>query len=208
MEKNEKIMLYRRVSPVPEKMTKKITGGRLNGLTDIKPQWRIEKLTEEFGICGFGWYYNIIKQWLEDGSNEQKIAFVNIELFVKIDNEWSKPILGIGGSSFIANEKNGLYTSDECYKMALTDAISVACKALGIGADVYIGQGVTKYAEVLEAPKETANKPILTKEHKSYDKIIEALASGNYQINQYKEIFEIPDNIEQQIKIDVEKYGK
>ncbi len=52
-------------------------------------------------------------------------------------DEWSKPIQGTGGASYIAAEKNGLYTSDECYKMALTDAISVACKALGVGADIY-----------------------------------------------------------------------
>ena len=31
-----------------------------------------------------------------------------------------------------------MYTSDECYKMALTDALSVACKALGVAADVLL----------------------------------------------------------------------
>ena len=46
---------------------------------------------------------------------------------------------------FVAKERNGLYTSDECYKMALTDAISVACKALGFGADVYWQADRTKY---------------------------------------------------------------
>ena len=51
--------------------------------------------------------------------------------------EWSKPIVGVGGSMFIAKEKSGPYTSDEAYKMALTDAISVSCKALGIAADIY-----------------------------------------------------------------------
>ena len=38
-------------------------------------------------------------------------------------------------------------TSDECYKMAYTDAISVAAKALGIGADVYWAAGRTKYSQ-------------------------------------------------------------
>lgn len=46
---------------------------------------------------------------------------------------------------FVAKERNGLYTSDECFKMALTDAISVAAKALGIGADVYWQADATKY---------------------------------------------------------------
>lgn len=74
-----------------------------------------------------------------DGANGEKIAIVDIELYVKVNGEWSEPIEGTGGSSFIAKEKNGLYTSDECFKMAYTDAISVACKSLGMGADVYWG---------------------------------------------------------------------
>ena len=45
----------------------------------------------------------------------------------------------------MANEKNGPYVSDECFKMALTDAISVACKALGVGALVYWDKDATKY---------------------------------------------------------------
>ena len=39
----------------------------------------------------------------------------------------------------IAKEKAGLYTSDEAYKMAVTDALSVALKALGVAADIYLG---------------------------------------------------------------------
>lgn len=46
---------------------------------------------------------------------------------------------------FVSLEKNGLHTSDECFKMALTDAISVACKALGIGADIYWERDTDKY---------------------------------------------------------------
>ena len=38
-------------------------------------------------------------------------------------------------------ESKGAYVSDECYKMALTDALSVAMKALGVAADVYFEAG-------------------------------------------------------------------
>lgn len=55
------------------------------------------------------------------------------------------PISGTGGSSFVALEKSGLKMSDECFKMATTDAISVACKQLGFGADVYWNKDKTKY---------------------------------------------------------------
>lgn len=150
--------LYDSFRKVPEEAKKKITGGRLNGFTDINPMWRIKKLTEQFGACGIGWYYDITETNLEKGANDEVAAFVKINLFVKHDSEWSNPIQGIGGSMFVSKEKNGMYTSDECLKMALTDAISTSCKALGIGADVYFEKDKTKYDAKPEQPQQ---KPIV-----------------------------------------------
>lgn len=142
----ENLTLYNLVRGVPDAAKREISAGRLRGKTDINPMWRIKILTEQFGACGFGWRYEIISEQIVDGAAGEKVAFVRINLYIKMDGEWSAAIPGTGGSSFIAKEKNGLYTSDECYKMALTDAISVACKALGIGADVYWGADATKYS--------------------------------------------------------------
>lgn len=138
--------IYNAVREVPETAKKPIQAGRLKGKTDINPMWRIKVLTEQFGTCGFGWYYKVTKQWLEP-CGDQMVAFVNIELYVKIGEEWSAPIFGTGGSMLVEQESRGLHVSDECYKMATTDAISVACKQLGIGADVYWQSDATKYAE-------------------------------------------------------------
>ena len=90
--------------------------------------------------------------------------FIQVNLYVK-DKEWSKPIVGVGGSTFIAKEKSGLYTSDEAYKMALTDAISVSCKALGIAADIYWSKDNTKYTKT-EEPKETPKADAITEADK------------------------------------------
>jgi hypothetical protein len=140
----ENLELYEKVRSVPENAKKKITGGRLKGMTDINPMWRIKKLTEEFGVCGIGWIPKIVRTWLDFGENNEVIASVEIELRVKVDGEWSEPIPGIGGSKAVVKEQNGVYTDDECYKKAYTDALSVACKALGMGADVYWDEN-TKY---------------------------------------------------------------
>jgi hypothetical protein len=156
------LTLWNKVRVVPEEAKKKITGGRLNGKTDINPMFRIKTLTEQFGICGIGWYYEITRQWLEQGNKIagtddcETAAFVNINLYIKQGEDWSKPVPGTGGSSFITKESKGNYTSDEAYKMALTDAISVACKALGIGADVYWEQDKisTKYSKDEKAEKD------------------------------------------------------
>lgn len=138
--------LYNKVRQVPEEAKKTIRGGRLKGMTDINPMWRIKALTEQFGPCGIGWYYTIDDRWIDTSmAKDEMTANVIISLYYKVDDEWSKPVQGIGGSMLVASEKNGLYVNDECFKMATTDAISVACKALGMGADVYWDKDNTKY---------------------------------------------------------------
>lgn len=140
----ENLELYEKFRSVPEEAKKPIAGGRLKGKTDINPMWRIKALTEAFGPCGIGWYYKTVNKWMESYGDETA-AFVDIELYVKTEGGWSMPIPGTGGSMFAAKEKNYIYVSDECYKMATTDAISVACKQLGFGADVYWGSDRSKY---------------------------------------------------------------
>lgn len=143
----ENLELYNAVRDVPENAKKDITAGRLKGKTDINPMWRIMTLTEKFGICGIGWKYTIEKETIIEGANGEKAAFVSINLYIKEGDNWSDAIPGSGGSMFVTKEKAGLYVSDECFKMALTDALSVACKALGIGADVYWNTNSTKYTK-------------------------------------------------------------
>ena len=52
---------------------------------------------------------------------------------------------------FVAKESKGMHTSDECFKMALSDAIGTACKALGMSADIYFSKDKTKYTGGQEA---------------------------------------------------------
>ena len=144
----DNLELYEKVRQVPERAQKKIEAGRLKGMTDINPMWRIKVLTEQFGVCGVGWKPQIVRTWIDNGANGEAITNVEILLFVKIEGQWSEGIPGIGGSRLVSKENSGLYTDDECYKKAYTDAISVACKLLGIGADVYWEKDSTKYSPV------------------------------------------------------------
>ena len=144
-QQDKRMDIYNRSRECPKTALREIQSGRLKGKSDINPMWRIKKLTELFGPCGIGWKYTIDKQWTETCSTGEIAAFVNISLYYKYDGQWSEAIIGTGGSSFVAAEKSGLHLSDECYNMALTDAISVACKALGVAADVYWNMDATKY---------------------------------------------------------------
>ncbi len=145
--------IYNIVRVVPEEAKKPIEGGRLSGMTDINPMWRIKTLTEQFGVCGIGWYTEIVNKEIYP-VGEEIIVSVDCNLYIKIDGEWSKPISGTGGSKLISAESKGLFNDDEAFKKAETDAISVCCKKLGIGADVYWNKdGESKYT-----PAERQNK--------------------------------------------------
>lgn len=152
----DNMQIYNFARAVPDEAKKTITGGKLNGMTDINPMWRIEKLTELFGPCGIGWWTENEEYWTEDGANGEKLAFCRLGLVYKFINEKDKectsiPVYGVGGATIIAKTKNGMQSSDECYKMARTDAISVCCKMLGFGASVYWERGESKYNQGRDA---------------------------------------------------------
>lgn len=157
----ENLKIYNLVSNTPTEARKEIQAGRLKGMTDINPMWRIKKLTEVFGICGIGWKYVITSKKLENGCKGQISAFVDIDLFIKVNGEWSDAIPGTGGASFVTDERTGLYQSDECFKMALTDAISVSCKAIGMSSDIYFSKDNSKYTI---PNNDTATKPNLAEQ--------------------------------------------
>lgn len=180
---SDNMALYNKARVVPENAKKPINAGRLKGMTDINPMWRIQRLTEMFGPCGIGWWYDITKKEIVyDEITNTKAAFVDILLWY-INPEtggMSQAIPGTGGSAFVAQERNGPYLSDEAFKMALTDALSVACKALGIGADVYWEAGRTKYnpgnSNASEAPSKAAEVKMAAKGQIDY---INEIATDN-----------------------------
>lgn len=155
---NENLRFYEQLRKVPEEAKKPILAGRLKNMTDINPVFRIKTMTETFGPCGIGWKYVVTKQWQESFGQEVK-AFTNIDLFIKVDGEWSDAIPGTGGATLVEANKSGFYVNDEGFKMSLTDALSVAMKSLGVAADVYYARDAVssdnKYAQNYTQPSQT-----------------------------------------------------
>lgn len=155
----DKMHLYESLRAVPKEAQKSFNNGRFSG-TDINPMWRIKKMTETFGPVGKGWYYEIAARELVTASDGATCAFVAVNLYVKHDGEWSKPIYGEGGNTFATRTKSGyIQVSDEAYKMALTDAISNATKQLGLGADVWFEKDVTKYTQQPQPQPQEQQQP-------------------------------------------------
>lgn len=164
--------LWNQVKRPPETALKTIGGGRLKGMTDINPQWRLEIMTEIFGQCGHGWGYNIDKLWTETGANNEILCFALVNVWYKFKGEDASWIHGIGGHKLVMREKDGMQSNDEGYKMAVTDALSVALKALGVGADIYAGKwDGSKYKE-----EKQPEKP--QKQPGDYDKALKAIQSA------------------------------
>lgn len=198
----ENLELYDKLKSVPDSALKTIGAGRLKGKSDINPQWRYNKLTEVFGPCGFGWKFTIDKQWTEKYDNGEIACFVNVSLFVKHQGEWSDAIPGNGGSMFVANESKGPYVSDECFKMATTDAIGTAAKMIGLASDVYMGLKNTpspipsqsKYDNSIKN-FEQSNLPWLNEGTENYAKVVAAMKTG-YTIDQVKKKYKLSKAIE------------
>lgn len=145
MENN--LSIYEKVRSCPQEALKTIQGGKLKGKSDINPMWRIKTLTEQFGPCGLGWKTTDEQFWTTPGADGEVIAWCSIKLWWwdAESGAWMEPVFGVGGSMMVEVQRGSLVSNDDAYKMAYTDAISVACKALGVAADVYWNQDRTKY---------------------------------------------------------------
>ena len=141
--------IYEKYKKVPAEALEPFDNGNFKG-TDINSMWRIKCLTEQFGVVGHGWTTKVLRTWTEtDANTNDVLAFAEIEMKVKIDGEWGEPFTATGGNKLLTYVKSKDYfkTSDEAFKMAITDAFGVACKYLGIGADVYWANDKSKYTE-------------------------------------------------------------
>ena len=144
---SDNLHIYKQVSSVPEDAQKPFESSWGKKLTEINGMWRIQKITELFGPCGEGWFTEVTRQERVDFPNGEVCVFTDINLYLKDTKtgRWSKPIRGTGGNRLVLKNADGLFIDDEAYKKAYTDALGIACKALGFGADIYWGRNDSKY---------------------------------------------------------------
>ena len=155
----DNLRFYARNAEPPKEALKSFSGrGGFSG-TDISPMWRIKALTETFGPCGFGWRTEASFHIKEFSETDVRI-FCDLRLWVRDPDtrEWSAPIEGYGGNSVVSQRQGRPYVSDECYKMAETDALGSACKKIGIGAKVYWESDRSKYTLDEEGNVEVTTK--------------------------------------------------
>lgn len=192
------MQFYEKFRSVPKEACKEIGAGKLKGFTDINPMWRIKMLTDTFGPCGFGWYIEYEEHWTDTLGNEIG-AFCKVALRVKHPDtgEWSAPIIGIGGSK-LAGKGKGDGIDDEAYKMAFTDAISIACKNLGMAADIYYQKDRTKYNSYADAPAPApaTAKEVFDPSHPLWQKALDLMVAGKGSIKDLQKKYIVPASAE------------
>jgi hypothetical protein len=105
--------------------------------TAIKPIWITQRLTEQFGPCGQGWGFERPEFQLVTVGTET-LVYCTVTAWY-LDQGKQHFIYGIGGDKVAAARQSGVFTDDEAFKKALTDALGNAFKFVGVAADVHMG---------------------------------------------------------------------
>lgn len=140
----------------PEHLKSFQKGGGFKG-TDIKPQWRYQRMTEVFGPCGHGWGM--------DRPNFQVVGnnvYCTVGVWWRDGSEPSELVYGVGGETLTGKG------DDEAFKKAYTDALGNALVKVGVASDVYMGWfDGSKYVKRTDAVDEDAPAETGASERKS-----------------------------------------
>lgn len=136
-------MSWEKLAKTDAKYTKKFTRkGGFSG-TDINPAYRLKRMTEVYGEAGVGWGWVLEKTWRETfPSGDYVFAQVNL---------WTEKPSYLTGAQIGGTAIDR--TPDEAYKMAITDALGKCMLALGVCADVYLGEFDSKYSRQQQLQK-------------------------------------------------------
>lgn len=200
---NQNLETWNKVKQTPENFLKPIAFGALKGKSDINPQWRLMAMTQAFGQVGHGWTYRIVRTWTESGSDGRLMCFSEVAVKTKVDGSWGEEFSGIGGSELVSKTKNGLQSNDEGFKMATTDALSVAFKCVGVAADIYLGNfDGTKYQFAYDTAFVEKGKPKIS----DMDGAKKALASGKVDMDYIYDKYDVtPQEAVELSKVEVVK---
>lgn len=164
---------YRLMATPPKDAVTPIKGGSKGAakLSSIKPQWRIEKMTEIYGEYGVGWYYEEEEVTHPIPNTGYTEVFSTVRLYVRTPDgkDWRPPAVGKGQAHLVSETQRGLFVDDEARKKGRTDALGDAMKCYGVAADVYMGRSAEnddKYApqqRPQEVPVREKVKPISPK---------------------------------------------
>lgn len=157
---------WERVKKTDPKRVKAITGKQYKG-NSPQPYYLVERMTDEFGMCGIGWGLNILNERMERLTETDVLHVAVVELWYVLDGKQGS-ITQIGQTKAAYKTKDGgMLVDEDAPKKSITDAMTKCMSYLGFAGDIFSGQwDDSKYVQELtkefEAPEKKSRLPALT----------------------------------------------
>lgn len=131
---DDKMHIWKRVCETDPAFTKEV--GFRGGFTSIVPQYQKQIMTEEFGPCGTGW--GAEAEWFEIERDPDNIVVkCKLHAWYRDKGGDIRYMLPVQGKAMARdNGREDLDSDKKCF----TDALSKAVSAIGVNADVFLGQ--------------------------------------------------------------------
>lgn len=138
-----------RVKKTDPSRVKTITGKQYKG-NSPQPYYLVERMTEEFGMCGIGWGVSIINERMERLSDTDVLHVAVVELwYMKGDKRGSIEQVGQTKAAYMSS-KGALIVDEDAPKKSVTDAMTKCMSYLGFSGDIFSGHwDDSKYVQAL-----------------------------------------------------------
>jgi len=149
---NNNMDVWNKVCKTDPKYAKKVSIGRT--FTAIDPMYQVRKATEEFGMAGEGWGFEIVDRTFPPPD----YVAVTVRVWAKKRENYIEHV-GMCGF-FLDKDKNK--PDGDCIKKAVTDGVTKGLSYFGFSADVFLGMfDDSRYVEGVKkeiAAKQAADK--------------------------------------------------
>jgi hypothetical protein len=131
--------LWHSVCVTDPKAVKPITGKQYKG-DSPKPYWIIQRATEAFGPCGFGWGIEVVNERFERFGDAESLHIALVRVwYMKDDKRCVIEQMGQTRSSYLTSAGKFLVDED-APKKSVTDGMVKCLSMLGFAGDIFSGQ--------------------------------------------------------------------
>lgn len=140
---NDNMKIWSALSQTDPKHTKPVDQGQRK-FTAIDAHWQVQRMTEQFGVVGIGWGYEVVHSTLEFPQKDASpivLAVADVVMWTRQKGEIKAHYGPVRGTCEMrAQRRSGVWFTDEdAPKKAMTDAMTKAMSHLGVSADVFLG---------------------------------------------------------------------
>lgn len=128
---------------------KQITGKQYKG-NSPQPYYLVERMTEEFGMCGIGWGLDILSERMERLTDTDVLHIAVIELWYVVgDKRGAIQQVGQTKAAYMTS-KGSMMVDEDAPKKSVTDAMTKCMSYLGFSGDIFSGHwDDSKYVQTI-----------------------------------------------------------